>query len=144
MLVLLGIGVMVMGVMAIVVTSLVVSGIKRSAHNAANRVLDRTLDKAFAFGEKHLDQGIKSMGEVIDRELTKANPEKVAQRITQLAKQNNGEVMVSSLVSELEMTHDEGKRALQRLAEKDICYVNENNENCYIFPAFKTKKMIKI
>jgi hypothetical protein len=110
-------------------------------HGVGNQAIGMLL----RVGEGELKQGIAFVKKTMDEELLKSDPKRMQMVVAKLAQQNAGELTAFQVMTELSISQRLALDTLGALAAQQVCFTREDGQRTvYVFPAFKTKRDVKV
>lgn len=112
----------------------------------ARQAGSQAMGSVIEVGKQELGKGVESLKASMQLDALKNNPEKLCNRITQMARMSNGELTIAQVIAEFPLDEAYPRRAFGLLIGKGLCFPRELEEggSLYIFPGFKKKQPVKL
>jgi len=128
-----------------VAIGVVKSIIRRTARKAMGEMTGMAGATLTEIGQRELTRGFETFKKNLDHERLVTDPAKMALAVTKLAQKERGELRPSHVVTELGVTSEQARRALERLRDDGICHTADRaGSTFWIFPAFQERREVKV
>jgi len=131
-------------VAAVMIKNWVSRAATRTLGDVGTGIAGQAAGVVFRVGEKELVKGFDQFKKTVSHQMLTSDPQKMETAVTKVAQRHRGLITPANVIAALDVDERLATDTLRRLAQKEVCNLQEEETELYAFPGFMEKRQVKV